>query len=194
MRVISGTLKGRHLKTPEGSDVRPTTDRVKESIFSAIQFEIKDAVVLDLFSGTGQLGIEALSRGAKRAVFADESKSSAALTLDNIKSCGLETQSTLFVGGYEAYLKRSTDKFNIIFLDPPYKKGILQSALNLISEFDLVCENGIIVCERQQSDSLCEDYGNIVKWREYGYGQTAVSIFRKSKGETDENGGIRRQL
>lgn len=182
MRVISGALKGKRLKPPIGEQVRPTTDRIKEAIFSIIQFEIPGACVLDLFCGTGQFGIEALSRGAERAVFVDESKTSIQLAVENIKSCRLESETKVHIKQYDSYIKSANEKFDIVFLDPPYGKGMIQNALQLISQFDLLCENGIIVCERDIHDTLDENYGQTVRGREYFYGQTAVTIYRKIQG------------
>ena len=120
MRVISGKARGVQLKTPDGMTTRPTADRVKEALFSIIQFDIPTAKVLDLFGGTGQLGIEALSRGAKSAVFVDAGEPACRLIKENLRRTKLEADATVIRSDYLAYLKRCKEKFDIIFLDPPF--------------------------------------------------------------------------
>ena len=119
MRVITGTARGRRLKEPQGMDIRPTTDKVKESMFSILQFDIEGRRVLDLFGGTGQLGIEALSRGALEVVFVDKSAAALKLIRENLELCGLSDQARVRNGDSLAYL-RSGEKFDLVFLDPPY--------------------------------------------------------------------------
>ena len=144
MRVITGKARGINLKTPEGLQTRPTTDRVKEALFSVIHFDVPGARVLDLFGGTGQLGIEALSRGAKRAVFVDESEKACKLIRENLKRTRLEQEATVLRGDYLAYLGRCTEKFDIILLDPPYAEVFLENALKRITEIDILETGGII--------------------------------------------------
>ena len=120
MRVISGKARGVNLKTPTGMATRPTADRVKEAVFSIIQFDLPGASVLDLFGGTGQLGIEALSRGAKDAVFVDERDDACKLIKENLRRTKLEQQGQVIRSDYNAFLKSTSRKFDIIFLDPPY--------------------------------------------------------------------------
>ena len=119
MRVITGSAKGRRLKTAEGMEVRPTSDKVKEAVFSAIQFDIINAKVLDLFSGSGQMGIEALSRGAAYAVFTDISKKSAAITKENLSSTSLEKNARVIITDATEFVKTTSDTFDIAILDPP---------------------------------------------------------------------------
>ena len=123
MRVITGSARGRKLKTLEGVDVRPTTDRVKEAVFSIVQFDVQGAAVLDLFAGSGQMGIEALSRGAKLAVFVDSSKRSLEVVRDNLKTTGLAPSSRVVTMDYKSFLAGTRDQFDIAFLDPPYHQG-----------------------------------------------------------------------
>ena len=146
MRVISGTARGRKLKEFVGEDIRPTGDMVKESIFNIIQFDIEGRRVLDLFAGTGQLGIEALSRGAKSAIFIDSSRDAINLIKENIKLCGLADLATILMRDAISYLKRS-EKFDLIFIDAPYATKLAETALGKIIEFDKLNENGIIVYE-----------------------------------------------
>lgn len=129
MRVISGKARGVSLKTPNGMATRPTADRVKEALFSIIQFDIPGANVLDLFGGTGQLGIEALSRGAKRAVFVDEREDACRLIRENLKRTKLENDGQVIRSDYLAYLRNCHTKFDIILLDPPYAEVFLENAL-----------------------------------------------------------------
>ena len=126
MRVIAGSAKGTTLKTPEGMRTRPTTDRVKEALFSILQFDLPGASVLDLFGGTGQLGIEALSRGASRAVFVDEQEAACRLIRENLKKTHLEAQAQVIRGDYKRYLLSCREKFRILFLDPPYAEVFLE--------------------------------------------------------------------
>ena len=145
MRVITGKARGVQLKTPEGLTTRPTTDRVKEALFSIIQFEIPGATVLDLFGGTGQLGIEALSRGAKSAVFVDAGEPACRLIRENLKRTRLEGEARVVRSDYLDYLKRCRERFQIIFLDPPYAEVFLENALKCITEIDILQSGGIIV-------------------------------------------------
>ena len=126
MRVITGSARGRRLKELEGMETRPTTDRVKEGMFSALQFDIEGRKVLDLFAGTGQLGIECLSRGAKSAVFVDRRKDAVALIRENLKATELSHKAKVVSGDSMEYLKGVREKFDIIFLDPPYEAGVLE--------------------------------------------------------------------
>ena len=147
MRVITGLARGRKLRTLDGNNVRPTTDMVKESMFSIIQFDIEGRSVLDLFSGCGQLGIEAVSRGAREAVFVDKSKQSAAVTLENIKSVGFEDKCKVYNKDYAAFLSGCGQKFDIVFLDPPYDSDYYEKSLCLLKQNDLLNQNAVIVVE-----------------------------------------------
>ena len=129
MRVIAGKARGIQLKTPEGTETRPTIDRVKEALFSIIQFEVPGARVLDLFGVTGQLGIEALSRGAKSAVFVDAGEKACALIRENLRRCHMEADGRVVRADYLDYLNRCRESYDIIFLDPPYASGNLERAL-----------------------------------------------------------------
>ena len=145
MRVITGKARGVQLKTPEGLQTRPTTDRVKEAIFSIIHFDIPGAKVLDLFGGTGQLGIEALSRGAKSAVFVDAGDKPCALIKENLRRCKMEQEGRVVRADYLEYLNRCREKFDIVLLDPPYAEVFLENALKKLIEIDILESGGIIV-------------------------------------------------
>ena len=177
MRVITGEARGRRLMALEGDDVRPTTDRVKEGLFNIIQFDIEGASVLDLFSGSGQLGIEALSRGAKHCTFVDSSSLSIDCTKENLKSVGYLKKSSVFCGDSKSYISLSRDTFDIAILDPPYNKNILVDVLPLVA--DKMSQNGIIVCESGIKEELPEKAGEFYLHREYKYGKIKLTTYRK---------------
>lgn len=180
MRVITGSARGRKLKTLEGGDiVRPTTDKVKEAMFSIVHFELEDAVVLDAFAGSGQLGIEALSRGAKQAYFLDESKKAAEAVKENLKTTGLFDRSVVLNADTFAFVSNTQEKFDIVFADPPYKKGLTQKLLPLLSA---CCASGaLVVCETDFTEELPETAGDLQKHREYKYSKTKLTTYRKQE-------------
>ena len=179
MRVITGKARGIVLKTPDGMATRPTADRVKEALFSIIQFEIPSAKVLDLFGGTGQLGIEALSRDAKSAVFVDERQDACNLIRENLRRTKLESQARVIRSDYLAFLKTCKEKFNIILLDPPYAEVFLENSLKMITEIDILETGGIIVAERPLGKELPWNFSGYERSREYKYGRTLSTIYRK---------------
>ena len=179
MRVITGSARGITLKTPEGMTTRPTTDRVKEAMFSIIHFEIPGADVLDLFGGTGQLGIEALSRGAKSAVFVDAGEPACRLIRENLKRTKLEPQGRVIRSDYLAYLGRTKEQFDIILLDPPYAEVFLESAIKKITEIDILRQGGIIVAERPLGKELPWDFEGYTRSKDYKYGKVLLTLYRK---------------
>ena len=179
MRVISGKAKGVALKTPQGQHTRPTADRVKEALFSIIQFDIPTARVLDLFGGTGQLGIEALSREAAYAVFVDERDDACKLIHENLKRTKLGNLAKVVRSDYMAYLRKCSDKFDIIFLDPPYAEEFLENALKMITEIDILQTGGIIVTERPLGKALLCDFLGYERSKDYKYGNTVLTMYRK---------------
>ena len=179
MRVITGKARGINLKTPEGLTTRPTTDRVKEALFSIIHFEIPGARVLDLFGGTGQLGIEALSRGAKSAVFVDAGDKACALIRENLKRTHLEADAKVVRSDYLQYLDRCRETFEIILLDPPYAEVFLENALKRITEIDILQSGGIIVAERPLGKDLPWEFEGLTRSKDYKYGNTLLTIYRK---------------
>lgn len=179
MRVITGKAKGVSLKTPDGMATRPTTDRVKEAMFSIIQFDIPAASVLDLFGGTGQLGIEALSRDAKQAVFVDEKDNACRLIRENLRRTKLEGQGRVVRSDYAAFLRNCKEKFDIIFLDPPYAEVFLENSLKIITEIDILHSGGIIVAERPLGKELPWEFDGFTRSKDYKYGKTLITIYRK---------------
>ena len=182
MRVVAGTARGTVLKTPEGMLTRPTADRVKEAVFSILHFDVQDALVLDLFGGTGQLGIEALSRGARECVFIDQRKDAVNLIRENVKLCDLTDNAVVRQGDSMAYLK-SGEKFDIIFLDPPYGSKLLGEALEQITKFDICREHGIIVAESAVETELPPVAPPYSLYREYRYGKIKLSVYHRSGNE-----------
>lgn len=171
MKVISGLYKGRNLDGFDIDGTRPTMDRVKESLFATIQNYIPDSVVLDLFSGSGNLGIEALSNGSKFAYLCDNNFKAIKIINNNIKKLGI-SNSEVFNLDYKKCLKELSNrsiKLDIIFLDPPYKTNYIEESLELISELKLLNESGLIVCESDNLDKII--YPNTfksIKSKKYG--------------------------
>lgn len=179
MRVITGKARGVQLKTPDGMQTRPTADRVKEALFSIINFDIPNANVLDLFGGTGQLGIEALSRGAKSATFVDSREEACKLIKENLKRTKLEANTKVIRSDYLDYLNRCREKYSIIFLDPPYAEVFLENALKRITEIDILQSDGIIVTERPLGKELSWEFDGYTRSKDYKYGKTLLTIYRK---------------
>lgn len=179
MRVITGKARGVNLKTPEGMQTRPTTDRVKEAMFSIIHFEVPGAKVLDLFGGTGQLGIEALSRGAESAVFVDSREDSCKLIRENLARTKFQNQGRVVRADYLEYIRRCREKFDIIILDPPYAEVFLENALKTIVEIDILQTDGIIVAERPVGKELPFEFVGFTRSKDYKYGKTLLALYRK---------------
>ena len=179
MRVITGSARGAKLKTLDGLATRPTSDRVKEAIFNIIQFDIQGRRVLDLFGGSGQLAIEALSRGADYAVIVDQSAEAVKVIKDNLKKTKFDQQASVFQMDYLRYLSTAREKFDLIFLDPPYAEKSLENALQKISEIDILSEGGIIICERPKDKVMPPEVGGLLCSRDYNYGKTAVNLYTR---------------
>ena len=181
MRVISGTARNKPLLSVEGMDTRPTIDRVKEGIFSSIQFLVPGAKVLDLFSGTGQMGIECLSRGAEKCVFIDSNKDAANIVIKNIKNCGLFDKARVVNMSAQDYLRTCKEEFDIIFLDPPYNMGILDEILEKV--YQITAPGGIIMAESELGWSLKEEIRGLEQKKQYKYGKVLVTKFVKENEE-----------
>ena len=178
MRVIAGIYKGRKLESPENYDIRPTTDKAKEAMFSILTNEIAGGRVLDLFAGTGALGIEALSRGAEECVFVDHSRQSVALIRRNLDHCGIGEEASVRTGDYRKVLSTLSGSFDIILMDPPYNKGLLDEAFQIIGQHGLLAEDGVIVCEHRKEETLPDEICGFKKEKERRYGIVKLSIFR----------------
>lgn len=177
MRIISGSAKGRRLTSLPGLDVRPTSDKVKEAVFSAIQFDIEGRRFLDLFAGSGQMGLEALSRGAASAVFVDSSQESLKVLKENVAACKFEDRSKIVRSDALSYLTMTNETFDIAFLDPPYKAGLLDKSLILLSE--KMSNYGIIICEHPSEVSLPDEVAQFKVFKKYRYGKINVSTYKK---------------
>ena len=161
MRVITGTARGRRLKTPSNYDIRPTTDNVKEAVFNILQFDLEGRRVLDLFAGTGQLGIEALSRGARSCLFVDQSREAVTIVKEAL-----------------AVLRRG-ERFDLIFVDPPYDAGLYEPVLETIRQVDNLSDGGIIICEARRETPLPEVAAPYRKGKEYRYGSVKICVYTK---------------
>ena len=186
MRVITGKARGIQLKTPDGMLTRPTADRVKEALFSAIQFDIEGRRVLDLFAGTGQLGIECLSRGAASAVFVDRRADAVKLIRENLRLTELEDRARVVAGDSMEYLKSIREPFDIIFLDPPYAAGLLEPAIAHIAKFDILAPHGIIAAEHPAARVLPALAPPYRLHRTYRYGKIALTLYRRGGNEQNE--------
>ncbi|MCH5198087.1 MAG: 16S rRNA (guanine(966)-N(2))-methyltransferase RsmD [Oscillospiraceae bacterium] len=177
MRIVSGTARGRKLLTPEGIDIRPTTDKVKEAMFSIIQFDLQNKAVLDLFAGTGQLGLEAISRGAKSVCFVDSSKKALELVKKNIALTGFSKSARVSYGDSFSFLKSCNEKFDIIILDPPYENGMCEKAAALLP--DVLRNNAIVICETRPDEKLPENIGKLKIAKEYKYSAIKLTVYRE---------------
>lgn len=177
MRVITGSARGRRLETLPGDDVtRPTSESVKEALFSMLQFEIEDKRVLDLFAGSGQLGIEALSRGARFCTFVENNRNAKAIVENNIHNCGFDDSAQVVMCDAVSFLSRK-GSFDIAFLDPPYHKGLIEKAMPLLAEH--MSSNGIIACETAKDEELSECFGSFTAVKSRNYGKIKLTIYRK---------------
>lgn len=175
MRVITGSARNKRLRTLPGNDVRPTTEKVKEAVFSAIHFELENSKVLDLFAGCGQIGIEALSRGADSAVFCDNSKDSIDIINENLETCCFKDRARVIRSDYSAFLGTTKEKFDICFLDPPYFAGYYDSAMTMLSA--VIKNGGKVLCEHPDSVKLPDSYGNLKKVKDYRFSKIVVSKY-----------------
>lgn len=184
MRVISGKVRGLKLNTPKNNDVRPTTDRVKESLFNIINSYMIQSNVLDLFSGTGSLGIECLSRGANKCVFVDLSKDSINIIKSNIKKARFENESVVLNLDFKNAidkLKIQNEEFDVIFMDPPYYKDMFIEALEKVDNAGLLKEEGIIVVEHDTKHDFPDNIGRLEKIRNKKYGSTTLTFYKMER-------------
>ena len=180
MRIVAGEFRGRKLHTPKGAQIRPTTDRVREAIFSIIASHLPDATVLDLFAGTGALGLEALSRGADRAVFVDRSPDAVRLIRANVELCRATQRAEIVQGPVAQVVQRLAhqgETFHLIFMDPPYGKGYIEETLLQLDK--IAYAQGLVVAEHHVKDLLPQRLGTWIRTRERRYGDSAISFFVK---------------
>ena len=170
MRVISGSARGKKLLCVENMDIRPTLDRVKESVFNMIAFDVADAIVLDLFSGSGALGIEALSRGAAHCTFTDKASASVSVTKKNIEATRFGDISSVICTDSIDFIEKTVEKYDIIFIDPPYESDLYEKSLSAIKKHGILSEGGFIVLEydTEISPDFSTDGYSIVKDKKYG--------------------------
>ncbi len=183
MRIISGERRGKKLLAPAGMDTRPTLDRVKQKMFDCIQFEIAGKQVLDLFAGSGQLGLEALSRGAAYCHFNDMDRTAVEVIRKNIAACGYEKKSLLTCNLYTdcvTICKKKGMRFSLVLLDPPYQQGLLEKALIALRESDLLERNALIICECALDEDFCLPSGYQL-YKEKKSGQVSFSILQKEE-------------
>ena len=181
MRVITGSAKGRKLESLPGLETRPTAEVVKEAVFSMVQFEIEGSNILDLFAGSGQMGVEALSRGARYCVFVDNSRACAVVQRQNLAHTKLTDKARVVTSDAVSYLRGTSGPFDIAFIDPPYLKGYAVKLLPLVA--DIMSEGGVILYESDRKEELPEDAGRFSKVKEYHYGKTKITMYRITQGE-----------
>ncbi|MDO5556413.1 MAG: 16S rRNA (guanine(966)-N(2))-methyltransferase RsmD [Clostridia bacterium] len=184
MRVISGTAKGKKLNSLQGFETRPTLDRVKESIFNVIQFSLNNSIILDLFAGSGALGIEALSRGAKEAVFCDNSNKATQIIKKNLEETRLIEKAKIINKNYIQALKQLKEenkRFDIIFLDPPYKSDYIIKSIKYILEYNLLKQDGIIIVETNEKNKIkeIEENKELIVYDTRKYGIAVIIFVRK---------------
>lgn len=179
MRIITGKARGRKLRAPEGMETRPTTEAAKEGMFSAIQFELHDRRVLELFGGSGQLALEALSRGAASAVICDSSREAAAIIKENAQKTQLMPQCRILSADWKEYVRgaKGRETFDLVLLDPPYQPGLLDEVLDALEEAMLLAPDAILICESAEDGVPLPREG--FRQKLHRYGKTYVSIYRK---------------
>jgi 16S rRNA (guanine(966)-N(2))-methyltransferase RsmD len=180
MRIISGSAKGKKLYSSKGRNIRPTADRVRESVFNILGNQWKGTRVLDLFSGTGSLGLEAMSRGAQQAVFVEKSKSALQTLRKNVSICGFDSQAIVLAMSVPSGLGvigQRGESFHIIFADPPYGKGWVEKTIRHILAHNLLSEDGVLVVEHTLGEAFLRDHGELSFLRQEAYGEATVSFF-----------------
>ncbi len=182
MRIITGEYKGRRLLSPEGEAIRPTYGKVREAMFSILGYRVEGAVCVDLFAGSGSLGLEALSRGARRCYFADNAAAALALVRKNIELCRAGDKSVVLAGDYRLVLPRIPAPVDIFFLDPPYQEGLYEDCLCRIREHQLLAPDGVILCEHATAIAMPDALGGFEKSKERKYGSMSLSLYGYGEG------------
>lgn len=191
MRIVAGVSKGRRLVSPKDNRIRPTSDRVKEAVFNIIGFNVANSHVLDLFAGTGSLGLEALSRGAEFATFVDNNAKSIEILKQNIRLLGFEERSEVFmINASDAVTEfgRSNRTFDIIFIDPPYMENLYEITLSSIARYGIIKKRGLVIVEHLSAFCFSEMSHGLTLIKNKRYGSTSISIF--TKGDDNENSSI----
>lgn len=183
MRVITGTARGRKLLAPEGLDTRPSSDMTKQAVFNILQNYVEGSSFLDLFAGSGQMGIEALSRGARSATFIDASPKAIAVVKENLKKCGMMDRARVAMMESVSFLQGPGQPFDLAFLDPPYQKGLMEQVLPLLAP--RMAPAGIIVCETERREELPEQVGDFTQSKTYFYGKAKLTVYRRPAWEED---------
>ena len=179
LRIITGIAKGKKLKTLEGDATRPTSERIKEAVFSAIQFDVEERRVLDLFAGCGQLGLEALSRGAKSVMFVDSEREAMDVVKENARAVGFFDKCRYLVSDWRNYIRKASgrDKFDLVFIDPPYAMECCAEAVRKLCEAELLAKGAIVVCESGEEDIIPEELSGFEVLKSTHYGKkTFVNI------------------
>ena len=188
MRVIAGEARGRRLEALPGTDVtRPTLSQVKEAMFSIVQFDLPGARVLDLYAGSGQLGIEALSRGAARCVFLDENREAVSIVMRNCKACGVFDRSRVNIGEAARFLSACREQFDLVLLDPPFRGGTLEKILPAVEKH--VAPGGIVLCESETGIVLPAQAGSLTLQKQYKYGKVLLWKYTKPMQPAAEQEG-----
>mgnify|MGYP001004174672 FL=1 len=183
MRIISGINKGKKLYAPEGAQVRPTGDKIKEAVFNIIGPIDEEAVVLELFAGSGSVGIEFLARGAKHCTFIDVSRKSLNYVKKNLDLCNFNNKAKIIMSDYEKAiinLSQNNEKFDYIFADPPYALNLSNNIINKVFEFDIIKSGGLLIIETDKSEKVIDNKDtNMIKYKEKIYGRTRISLIRR---------------
>ncbi len=192
MRVIAGSARGRALLGARGGRTRPIADRVKASVFDILAPRLEGATCLDLFAGTGAIGIEALSRGAAGAIFVESDRRMAQLIRRNLENCGLAASARVVCADVRRAARsmaRRGERFDLVFVDPPYGLGLAPVALSLVSEGGIVREGGIVVVRHERKQEMPASCSNVMLVRQERYGDTVVSFYRCDGGGASRDGG-----
>ena len=185
MRIISGIRKGKKLIVPKNSKIRPTTDNTKEFIFNYLSNSVAQKKILDLFSGTGNLGIEALSRGASQVIFVEKDKALSRILHENLKLTQFESQSKVIISDVFKFIKRLRNKdfkFDLIFADPPYESNLHIKLLNIVDESNILQKNGVLIFEHRSNELIYSNFDNINLYKTKILGNTTISFFKNIGG------------
>lgn len=196
MRIITGSARGVHLSTPEGERTRPTSEKVKEAVFSSLQFDLEERAVLDLFAGSGQMGLEALSRGARRAVFIDESRDAMEIVKGNAKRAGFFDVSHFLVSDYRNYLRKAAgrERFDIVFIDPPYAEHIAIDAMERVIAADMAKPGTLFVLESEEDLAPLLDGKKYEVLKAKKYGRSYIHILKTKEEDEDAACSDNREL